>query len=350
MEEKQTLPEVDIRSILALYGLDTAFGEQTAYIHYTKNDDREQQVKIILSVLLASGKRVVIKLLHEDKDFDAEEAKLEGQSAFSECLRQNGIRTPLRYQANGCYCNTYTYAGLPCHVTIEDWCGEEILEINTDIAYQIGVLLAQMHTLSLTHGWTLGCGTLFSAAYENDVDCYDTFCTITQNEALDQAIAAQLKKLHDEKLAAIRAVWEMLPKAGVQGDISINNLVYGKDELTVFDYNNAGDEVLVSDLVLEGLLTAYEMDLPAGVDESYREKLFPALLDGYLSIRKLSDAEAQAAWLVYTLYHALWFTRVVYTENSLEKLVARKDYAGANQLLSRMLDDMTENDDGRFRK
>ncbi len=108
--------------------------------------------------------------------------------------------------------------------------------------------------------------------------------------------------------------------------------------------------MLVSDLVLEGLLTAYEMDLPAGIAESYREKLFPALLDGYLSIRKLSETEAQAAWLVYTLYHALWFTRVVYNENSLEKLVARKDYAGANRLLSQMLTDMTENDDGRFRK
>ncbi|MBO4932793.1 MAG: hypothetical protein J6I42_11480, partial [Clostridia bacterium] len=148
---------------------------------------------------------------------------------------------------------------------------------------------------------------------------------------------------------ALRSVWDRLPKAAVQGDISINNLVYGKDELTVFDYNNAGDEVLVSDLVMEGLLTAYEMDLPEGTDPGCREQFFPALLNGYLSRRQLSDEEADAAWIIYTLYHALWFTRIIYNENSLGKLVEKEDYESANRLLAQMLADMTETDDGRFR-
>ena len=141
-----------------------------------------------------------------------------------------------------------------------------------------------------------------------------------------------------------------MPKAAVQGDISINNLVSGEDGLTVFDYNNAGDEVLISDLVMEGLLTAYEMDLPEGTDPVCREQFFPALLNGYLSVRKLSEEEATAAWLVYTLYHSLWFSRIVYNEDSLEKLVKKEDYASANRLLHQMLADMNEPDDGRFKK
>lgn len=349
MEETQKVQESVIHTVLALYGLDAAFSEQKEYIHYT-GEHGDDLVKIILSVLLANGKRVVIKILREQDDLLEDRAKIERQSAFSECMRQNGIKTPMRYMANGSYCNAFVYNDLPCNVTVEDWCGEEIMEINTDIAYKIGALMARMHVISLENKCEIGCGTLFSAAYWNDVDAFSQFCKLGKNESLDQTLVEQIKKLHDEKLEAIRAVWDRLPKVAVQGDISINNLVYGKDELTVFDYNNAGDEVLISDLVMEGLLTAYEMDLPEGTEQSCREQLFPALLNGYLSIRKLSVEEANAAWIVYTLYHALWFTRVVYNGDSLEKLVEKGDYTAANRLLAQMLADMTENDDGRFRK
>lgn len=348
MGEQQKVPERVIHSILEQYGLDSPFREQREYINYNGNQGYHV-VKVILSVLLEHGKRVVLKILHEEDDLNKERAKLEKQSAFSELMRQNGIKTPMRYMANGRYCNEYVYNNLPCHVTVEDWCGEEITEINTDLSYKIGELMARMHLISLENKWEIGCGTLFSAAYWNDVDAFPKFCEIGKNEHLDQTIVAQIKNLHDEKLEAIRAVWDRLPKAAVQGDLSINNLVYGKDELIVFDYNNAGDEVLISDLVMEGLLTAYEMDLPKGTDQSCRKQFFPAMLEGYLSIRMLSKEEANAAWIVYTLYHSLWFSRVLYQDDSLEKLVDKEDYAAANQLLAQMLADMTEQDDGRFR-
>lgn len=183
-----------------------------------------------------------------------------------------------------------------------------------------------MHTISLENKCEIGHRTLFSAAYWNDVDCFPEFCDITKDEKLDQAVVAQIKALRDEKLESIRAVWETLPKAAVQGDISINNLVYSEDGLIVFDYNNAGDEVLISDLVMEGLLTAYEMELHDGTPASYREQIFPALLKGYLSVRSLSEAERKTAWEVYTLYHGLWFTRIVtYNDFYYTNMVVAKD-------------------------
>ena len=107
--------------------------------------------------------------------------------------------------------------------------------------------------------------------------------------------------------------------------------------------------MLISDLVMEGLLTAYEMELPDGTPASYREQIFPALLKGYLSVRPLSEAERKTAWEVYTLYHGLWFTRIVYNDESLDSLVKKGDYETANHLLKQMLTDMQETDDGRFR-
>ena len=348
MKNKKKFPESDIKAVLKLYGFDMIFSEQKEYLNYY--EEYGWNVKVVLSVLLESGKRVVIKIVNIKGDNLLEKReKTEKQSAFSEFMRKNGIITPKYYTANGKYCNEYVYNNLPCNVTVEDWCGEEITEINTEISYKIGELMARMHILSLNNNYEIGCGTLFSAAHQNDVDAYEDFCKICENEYLDRAVIEQIKKHRNEKLKAIRSVWDKLPRVAVQGDISINNLVYGKDVLTVFDYNNAGDVVLVSDLVLEGLLTAYEMDLPKGIDQSVREQFFPALLKGYLSVRQLSEEEADVAWSIYTLYHSLWFSRIKYNEDSLEKLVKKGDYLSANRLLVQMLADITESDDGRFR-
>ena len=349
IKDKKKFPENDVKAILKLYGFDTIFSEQREYINH--HEEYGWNVKVVLSVLLENGQRVVIKIVNGKGDNMLEEReKTEKQSTFSAFMRQNGIITPKCYMSNGKYCNEYVYNDFPCNVTVEDWCGEEITEINTEISYKIGELMARMHILSLNNDYEIGCGTLFSAAHQNDVDAYEDFCKICENECLDQVVIEQIKKHRNEKLAAIRVVWDELPKAAVQGDISINNLAYGNEILTVFDYNNAGDVVLVSDLVLEGLLTAYEMDLPKGIDQSVREQFFPALLKGYLSVRQLSEEEADVAWSIYTLYHSLWFSRIKYNEDSLEKLVKKGDYLSANRLLVQMLADMTESDDGRFRK
>ena len=334
-----------IESILSAYGFHAPVIEQKSYINAIEEGG---WMKLIFRVTLEDGRMLVIKLLHEDEDLDAEHRKYEKQSVFSEYMRSRGIRTPERHRVNGNFCIRYIYHDLPCIVTVEDWCGEEITELTEDIAYRIGELMARMHTLSLENSCEIGQRTLFSAAYWNDVDAYPDFCKITADEKLNQDVIARIKALREEKLEHIRAVWESLPKAAVQGDVSINNLVDSEEGLIVFDYNNAGDEVLISDLVMEGLLTAYEMDLSEGTPDSYREQLFPALLNGYLSVRPLSEAECAAAWQVYTLYHALWFTRITYNDKSLQKLVECGDYDAANRLLRQMLADMEEKDDGRF--
>lgn len=334
-----------VEELLGRFGFHGPVAEQKSYIHYVD----EKILKIIFRVTLEDGRMLVMKLLNEDEDPAQERQKIEAQSAFSERMRAGGIRTPRRYPAEGVWCVPYTYRGQACNVTLEDWCGEEIREITPETAERIGALMGRMHILSLEQGCRIGCGTLFSAAYWNDVDSYPEFCKFCEDERLNQRVVAEIKALREQRLERIRALWETLPKSAVQGDISINNLVSGPDGLIVFDYNNAGDEVLVSDLVMEGLLTAYEMDLPAGVDAAAREALFPAFLRGYLSVRSLSEAEAAAAWEIYTMYHSLWFTRIVYNEDSLDKLLKRDDFAGANALLERMLADMQEQDDGRFR-
>ena len=335
---------------LAQFGFAASVGEPTVFLHEEYDDG---YFKHIIGVTTADGRRLVLKFVHEF--FDGELADLsvqrdiwEKECAFASFLRENGVLTPKYYRADGHFCIETVCSGVPCTVTVEDYCGEEIREITEPLAFRIGALVAGIHMLSLAHGYRIGCNTLFSAAEKNDVDCMDRFRSLAKSEGLDHTLSTQIETWIEFRRAAMIAEWDTLPKSAVQGDISINNLIDTPDGLLVFDYNNAGDVVLVSDLVLEGLLTAYEMDLPENTPASVRERLFPAFLNGYLSVRTLSEAEQRIGWEIYTLYHALWFSRVVYNEDSLEKLLQRGDLDGANALLRRMLDDIMEPYDGRF--
>lgn len=82
MNAAPTVSDAVIHAILAQYGLDAAFSEQTEYIHYD-GEHGDHLVKIILSVLLDNGHRVVMKLLHEQNDLRQDRDKIEKQSAFS---------------------------------------------------------------------------------------------------------------------------------------------------------------------------------------------------------------------------------------------------------------------------
>ena len=93
MKNKKKFPESDIKAVLKLYGFDMIFSEQKEYLNYY--EEYGWNVKVVLSVLLESGKRVVIKIVNIKGDNLLEEReKTEKQSAFSEFMRKNGIITP----------------------------------------------------------------------------------------------------------------------------------------------------------------------------------------------------------------------------------------------------------------
>lgn len=333
-----------IHTILQRYDFPETVILTESYLDQVKEPD---WVKLIFAVTLSGGKKLVIKILHGNEP-SADGKIIEAQCRFSEAMRAGGILTPRRYLSGASYCTPLSCCGLPCWVTVEDYCGQEIRCITPALAGEIGGLMARMHLLSLENRLSIGCGTLFSAAWDNDVDAYDRFCELCRTDGIRQELFEHITTLRTEKLSRIRALWPELPKCAVQGDISINNLVWDDSGLQVFDYNNAGDEVLVGDMVLEGLLTAFEMDLPAGVPESSREMLLDAFFRGYLSLRPLTQVELEVVWDIYTLWHGLWFTRIVYREDSLEKRLLRHDLDGANGLLEDILRDMCRPDDLRF--
>ena len=93
MESQIPIDELALRPILNHFGFSSPLLDQTVCLHERPTGD-QPYLKLILSVTLADGCRLVLKLLREDPDLPAFREKTERQSAFSEFLRANGIRTP----------------------------------------------------------------------------------------------------------------------------------------------------------------------------------------------------------------------------------------------------------------
>lgn len=323
-----------VRRALAQYGFTGEILGVTSYIDYREAD--RSYAKHILKADLDDHPPLVVKFTR-----DRPRGVIEEESRFSEHLRARGLPTPRRYQCGGAYCTTCSLDGLSLDVTVEDWCGDELKAIDRRTAYLIGELMARIHRISLEDGCRIGAATLFSAAEKNDVNRYDRFEALCRDKRLDSALVRRICGLYQEKMARLTRKWPALPVCAVQGDVSINNLHLGRDGLVIFDFNNAGDVVPVSDAILEGLLTAYEMELADGLQDADRPELFHAFLRGYRSVRSFTPEELDVAWDIYTLYNGLWFTRITFSENSLEQLLSRGEYEQANQLLSSIYADMT---------
>lgn len=333
--------------LLGEYGISSEITGIGYYSDYSGADG----IKIIARIDVKHRPPLVLKLLREAAH---PHEQIERQCLFSEHLRRNGIPTPERYSKGGEYCLDRVVDGERVDVTLEDWCGEELTAIDRDTAAEAGKLMARIHRISFRDNFKIGAPTLFGALGRNDVsglgkfrEMYkkaeeSRFKSVTYPHPLCTKLAlfGEIIDIFEQKLANASAVWDRLPRGAVQGDISINNLTWRDGRLTVFDYNNAGDETLIGDMVLEGLLTAYESELAEGLTDSDRNSIFLSFLDGYRSICPLTHDERIAACELYPAYNALWFSRISSCEgrfpDSLEAVMERGDCERADELLSEL--------------
>lgn len=319
-----------IERILADYHILNQVEDIVYFIEYYP-DESNQDTKVIAKVLLYNHPPLVIKLINEARHCSQ---KIEEQSAFSETLRVTGILTPKRYKSGGNYCIERSIENIVLSITIEDYIGEEITAITLDDARQIGELFGRMHCIAEVNNCHIHYTGIFDLMNWNEVSGYDRFNELGEAGKLDSTLFRAIKTKYLEHLDALKSIWSQLPRYATQGDISINNLTFINDQLGVFDYNNGCDEVLVSDMILEGLLTAYEMDVVGNID---RKELFYQFVSGYRTQRILSDLEIEAMHHIYSISDALWFSKIMINEHSLTKLVERNEIEKINALLEEML-------------
>jgi len=321
----------DILKVLKLYNIDGQVSDFSFFINHYNAETGE--MKVITKVEFSDRQALVVKFTKENKH---PQEIIENQSIFSEYLRSQGILTPKRYISGGRYCNKYKLNNMLVNVTVEDYLGEEIKAIDFNLAFKIGKLLARMHKISEKGNCHIGSNTIFNVVGYNEVSGYDKFVQLGESGKIDSEIYHNIKTLYLTKLNRIKSIWDKLPRFAVQGDISINNLTCIGDNIGIFDYNIAGDETLVGDMVLEGLLTANEMELADGLTDEDRTEIFKCFFRGYISERPLTYNEEKILNDIYSISAALWFTKIQYNENSLTELLERNEYHKVNLLLEQI--------------
>ncbi|MPM79828.1 hypothetical protein SDC9_126870 [bioreactor metagenome] len=318
----------NIIEVLNLYKLTTEVSNYNFFINGYDNETCE--LKIIVKVEFLNGNPLVVKFVKEDHHpYNV----IESQSVFSEYLRSHGILTPKRYMTNGKYCNKYKLNNLLLDVSVEDYLGEEIKAIDFKIAYKIGALMGRIHRISESGNCHICNDTIFNVIGYNEVIGYKHFLKLGEDGKVNSSMYKMIQSLYNTKLERIKSLWSNLPRYATQGDISINNLTYIGGEIGIFDYNIAGDETLIGDMVLEGLLVANEMDLSIELSENDRTELFKHFLNGYVNERPLTENEKAVLCDIYSISSAMWFTKIKHNENSLTKLLEREDSEKIDSLL-----------------
>lgn len=327
----------NILKVLALFNIDFDIKSYNFFINGF--DEQTSEVKIIVKVDLSNEKSLVIKFIRQDMN---PHNVIEEQSRFSEHLRERGILTPKRYKSGDSYCITYTFNGLLLDVTVEDYLGKEVKVIDNTLAYNIGRLMGKNHCIAEEDNLYINANTIFNIVGYNEVSGYNEFVRLGNDKLIEKKLFDEICSIYDIKINRIKSVWGSLPKYATQGDYSINNLSYiGYDELGIFDYNIAGDETLIGDMILEGLLIANEMELTQGLSDTDRPGLFKSFLNGYISQRPLSENERLVFDDIYAISKGLWFTRIQYNDASLVKLIEKKDHEKTTELLREIYKDIS---------
>lgn len=315
-----------IADILALFHINEPIRDLTYFIEQYSVDrtSLDPRIKVIVKADFENTAPVVVKCVNQ-KEHPIH--IIEQQSKFSEHMRQNGIITPRRLMTlsgeNEVFCRTYDIDKTPICITVEEYIGEEIRELDVRTAFRIGNLMGEMHQIAERDGLHIEANSIFDVIRYNEVSGYNRFNELGEAGQLN---AEQYNEIHEryiQKINNLQNVWHELPRFATQGDYSINNLTWVGESIGIFDYNIAGEETLVGDLVTEGLLVAREMDLVKGLTREDRRTLFDAFVDGYKNVRQLNDAEQKVLDDVYAVVASMWFTSIRYEEDSLEKLVER---------------------------
>lgn len=251
-------------------------------------------------------------------------AGIERRCVFAEHLRRNGIATPEHYSAGGAYSLERVVDGIRFSVVLEDFAEGELEAVDQDSAREAGRLMARIHRLSFRDNFKIGSPSRFNALGKNGVSGIEAF-----RQLADEAEASMIKSIayphrfckkpglcreiiaiYDRKLASAADVWGRLPCCAVQGGIAVGHLYSAGDRLGAFGFKNAGDETLIGDMILEGLLLADSPKLAAGLSDADRPEIFKSFLDGYRSICPLTPDERMAACELYPAYSALRVSRV----------------------------------------
>ena len=118
--------------------------------------------------------------------------------------------------------------------------------------------------------------------------------------------------IYNRRLDIIKTVWSSLPRAAVQGDIySCNNIAVRNGGLVVYDFNLAGDEVLIGDILQCWFRTVFDEKIEEDLRKLSREEMWSVFIKAYQKERPLTDREKKYFPDVYAILGVVYYTKLL---------------------------------------
>lgn len=210
---------------------------------------------------------------------------------------------------------TYTVVEEELTFTLEQQLeGVEVPILKTYHIEQIALALAKMHLFSETTKRQLNQPTTWSLFGGNKTEAigdYDenerSFWEVKeafQNEML----FSQVEEAYNTLRASLQAVWSQLPKGATQGDFCPYNMYFNDNRLTaLFDFNLAGDEVLVNECIAVAVYVCWHYPYEGELLPNERYDVF---IETYENYRKRSPLEKRCSDALFRIIRAFRYDRV----------------------------------------
>ncbi|AWE07828.1 hypothetical protein DCE79_10720 [Lysinibacillus sp. 2017] len=192
--------------------------------------------------------------------------------------------------------------------------GSEINALTDGHLKEIAANLGKMHKFSLHNkirlnkatSWSMfgGNKTLAIGDYDENELSFRDFEEAFQHNAH----FASIKKLYLDARNQLVTLWPSLPKAATQGDFCYYNMRFDNERMVaLFDFNLAGDEVLVNECVAVGIYSCWHVPYTGQLPSDERFQLF---MEYYKKVRPLTDEELHALPHLFSIIRAFRYNRI----------------------------------------
>lgn len=203
--------------------------------------------------------------------------------------------------------------------------GEEIKVLRLEHIKEIGKMLGRQHAVAYTNDLCFGRGTSWGMFGGNETEAigdYDenelSYLDLIQSVAETGMFTMELrtiKELYKSRRSTLKEMWNLLPFGPVQGDFCPYNLLFRQDKIfTVFDYDIAGDEVLINECIGVAVFLAWHHDFNG--NETPEER-YQAYIAAYEAERPLANDEMEMIPHLFAIIRAFRYDRI---EEGIEKI------------------------------
>lgn len=322
MEQRHVhFPPQKIREILKKFQITSMVVEVEYFSNRIFHEENSKSFQSVAKVRCLNGRTVFLKMRIGEEVLGLTEK----QCRFGMFLKENGFYVPCYLPTlDGTYCLEESIHGEQCRITVEEPVNNSAERLGEIHYEQIGELLGRLHSTVEKEQYRMGVANRWNLT-EEDSDLNKIFAKLEKLEKIaeksltDMDVFWKLSEYGRQKKDMLKKWLKNLDVYAVHGDFHRGNLIYdsGENIVGILDFDLAGDNVLVQDLINQAWYLAYR-DREAWDEKKrkfnrYRiQKIFDIIYNGYKSIRQLKpDEKAYFVDLKNWTYY-LWSRRIRY--------------------------------------